>query len=243
MKTYSTEIKNQYGETSEFKITIDENNQVGTMLYLNDEYPLIKCRRSSVTNGVHFVMRIGEYIKLNATLFPLPDQNAFCLLFGNDIPNNYDLSALSYSNLKSFIDHLKLPVANEAIATAYIEREWSDDLVLKVAKKLVCIYIGYLPLGSGQLAKFVNISVNNKEIDISNSYPFPGNQGIIIELGSFDQDNEYLLSWKCEAEYVPTGARAAIGYFINNDLSTRKILKVKDIEPFEDWTDNAKILL
>lgn len=242
MKTFSTKITNQYGEITEFKISIDERKKSGTLLYLKEEYPLIKCSLSPVNKGVHFLMRIGEYIKLVATLFPISDRNALCLLFGHDIPNNYEIDEVSYSNLKTFIENLNLPTTHEAIE-AYVAREWNEPTVSELTKKHLSIYLGWKPLGSDPLIKFLNIAVNNKEVDLTNSYPFPGNQGIIVDVGSFEQGNEYLVSWKCETEYVPYGASSAIGYFVNNDLSTRKILKIREIEPFEEWTDVAKITL
>ncbi|MDF3026434.1 MAG: hypothetical protein K0S23_741 [Fluviicola sp.] len=240
MKDYSANITDHLGATYEFKISINEKKRIGRMTYLNEEYILSRCSKYAGTDGLYFLMHIGQYIKINMPLKSICDeqQNVFELILGL---TQYTLSAKSCDDFHAYVDKLDLPLADTRNVDVSKDQKWEEDILFAELKPQVSLYIGWFPFDSGPFARFVNITVNNSDVDLSNSYQI--SNGTVVPMGNFDANQPYVIAWKCETSYTPFGAKTAVGYFINNDLNTRKILRVKEVDHFEEWTDSETISL
>ncbi len=244
MKEYSANITDHLGTVYEFKISVNEKKRIGKMTYLNDEYMLSQCSKFPAMNGLYFLMHIGQYIKVKVLLRSICEEqkNVFQLVVGDAI-TPYTLSAESCEGFHSYAGSLDLPNAHAGAGDFDIRKaeKWEADLQSIELKPQVSLYIGWFPFDSGAFVRFVHVTVNNQDIDLSHSYSI--SNGIVVPLGNFAANEPYLISWKCESSYTPFGAKAAVGYFINNDLNTRKVLRVREVDHFEEWTDSETISL
>ncbi len=244
MKDYSAHITDHLGTIYEFKISINEKKRIGKMTYLNDEYILSQCSKFPAMNGLYFLMHIGQYIKVKVLLRSVCEEqrNVFELVVGDAI-TTYALNAESCKGFHSYTTNLDLPDANPVAGDFNIRKEekWEEDLQVTELKPHVSLYLGWFPFDSGAFVRFVHITVNNLDIDLSNSYSI--SNGVVVPLGNFAANQPYVIAWKCESSYTPFGAKAAVGYFINNDLNTRKVLRVRQVDHFEEWTDSETISL
>ncbi len=240
MKTYTTTIVDHLGTTYQFEIAIDEKRKRGKLIYLNDEYVITKCSKTA-NNELFFLMHIGQYIKLNAFISSScnGDENHFIFY-----TTKYSFDTTSCLAFQSYVSKLKLPDAppKDMDNNDLEEKTWGENLLFTGLKPQFSLYLGWFPFDEGEFVKFINVAVNNVEIDLSTSYPIPGGQGIILPLGNYLPHQQYFISWKCETSYTPPMAKTVIGYFVNNDLNTRKVLRVKNVSHFEEWTDSATIV-
>lgn len=244
MKDYSTTITDSLGDNYEFKISINEKQRSGKMFYLNEEYILSRCSKSTVTNGLHFLMHIGQYIKVNVHLRSICEeqQNSFELVVGEAI-TKYSLNEESCKNFRSYVSNMNLPNATQSEFEIYKEKPWGENLEFVGLKPQLSLYLGWFPFDSGAFVKFVNVAVNNLDVDLSRSYDMSNGQGVIVPLGNFASNQPLIISWKCETFYTPSDAKTVVGYFLNNDLNTRKILRIRKVNHYEEWTDSANISL
>jgi hypothetical protein len=244
MKDYSTIISDHLGHNYEFKISINEKQRSGKMFYLNEEYILSRCSKSTVKSGLHFLMHIGQYIKVNVLLISICEEqlNLLELVVGEAI-TKYTLNEESCIDYKSYVSFLNLPNATQSEFNIYEEKQWGENLEFVALKPQLSLYLGWFPFDLGSFVKFVNVTVNNLDVDLSSSYNMPNGQGVIVPLGNFASNQPLIISWKCETFYTPLDAKIVVGYFLNNDLNTRKILRIRNVDHYEEWTDSATITL
>lgn len=240
MKDYSANITDHLGTVYEFKISINERKRIGRMTYLDEEYILSQCSKLTETDELDFLMHIGQYIKVRIPLRSICEeqQNVFELVVGL---TKYTLSAKSCEDFHSYVSNLDLPNADTGNFDSYKEEEWNGNLQFSGLKPQISLYLGWHPFDSGPFVKFVNVTVNNLDIDLSNSYHMPN--GVIVPLGNFATNQPHIIAWKCETSHTPYDAKTVVGYFINNDLNTRKILRARKVDHFEEWTDSETISL
>ncbi|WP_417350637.1 hypothetical protein [Flavobacterium alkalisoli] len=243
MKTFKTKITDQFGNRQPLEISIDENKKTGTLIYLQDTFPISNCMKSSATNGLVFLMHIGEFIKLRAGLFVVCNEveGTITLMAGNT-PHKYPIQKDTCDEFKNFADNLNLPVTSQGKDVD--DENPIQEVIIKMPedapKAHLSMFIGWYPYGQGALANFKNIAVNNTDMDLSHAYDLPTGNGTIVPLGMLDPKKDYLLAWECRSNYSGD-AKTSVGYFLNNNLNNRVILKTKNIDAFEEWADSAII--
>ncbi|TSJ47601.1 hypothetical protein [Fluviicola chungangensis] len=237
MKKYSTVITDHLGTQSAFEVSIDEKRKQGKVRYLNEEYDISRCAKTSA-NELFFWMHIGEYIKLKVVVSSQCGNEKNYLVFSN---TRYLFDAESCSAFQQYTGNLKLPLAEPFETENQAESTWTEALTFKGLKPHFSVYLAWFPFDEGAFVKFIHLAVNNREIDLSTAYEIPGG-GLVVPIGNYLPNQEYILSWKCETSYTPSFAKTAVGYFVNNDLNTRKVLRVRNVSHYEEWTDSATLV-
>lgn len=146
---------------------------------------------------------------------------------------------------KHFVVALAIPVVEQNIDLNRLpgeeEHECPETLLTPLAKVSVSVYNTWKP-GSEDVANFIALSVNNMPVDLGGTFP-QGTTAYIVPIGSHETAKEHLIAWTCRAGLAPADPFVAISYFKGNDLTTRKILRVKTIDHFEEGSDAAVIKL
>lgn len=237
MKKYSTVITDHLGTQSAFEVSIDEKRKRGTIRYLNEEYSISQCAKIAA-NELFFWMHIGEYIKLKVVVSSQCGSEENYLVFSTA---TYRFEAESCSAFQHYVGNLNLTQAESVEKENDAESTWTEALTFKGLKPHFSVYLAWFPFDEGPFVKFIHLAVNNMEIDLSTAYEIPGG-GLVVPIGNYLPNQEYILSWKCETSYTPSLAKTAVGYFVNNDLNTRKVLRVRNVSHYEEWTDSATIV-
>lgn len=244
MKEYSAEITDHLGRKYAFKISIDERQLRGAILYLNQEYIITQCCKSIDKNGLVFVMHIGQYIRVKVSLKSAcaAQENILSITVGNSVTKfSFDLK--SCTDYLLYVENLNLPIAHQSEAAIEKEDAFEENFSFEEAlRPQLSVYLAWFPPSSDSYARIINLTVNNNDIDLSTAYNWQ-RQALIVPVGSYIANEPYLISWKCETFYTPDSAKIAIGYFINNNINTRKVLRTKNVGHFEKWTDSETIII
>ncbi|PQJ09115.1 hypothetical protein CJD36_020165 [Flavipsychrobacter stenotrophus] len=245
MKDYSASVIDHLGTTYEFKIVINDKFRSGRMSYLNEEYVISQCSKSTVTNGLIFLMHLGQYIKVKVLLTSsCNEQDNLLEIIVGDAITRYVFDSGSCKEFQNYVTNLNLPNANQSVFKIYDEKPWEGNFSIDGLKPQLSLYLGWAPIGSSPFVKFVNVTINNIDVDLSTIYSWPGGrQGVILPMGNYTPNQQYIISWKCETSLAPYKAKTVVGYFVNNDLNTKKILRIKEVDSYDEWTDSATILL
>lgn len=244
MKEYSAEITDHLNRKYAFKISIDERQLRGTILYLNQEYIITQCCKSNDKNGLVFLMHLGQYIKVKVALKSVCNgqENVLSVIVGNSV-TKYSFDLKSCTDYLAYVIHLNLPAAHESDLEIDDEPAFEDNLSFEEGiKPHLSVYLGWFPPNAGAFARFINLTVNNKDIDLSASYNW-GSLGVIVPVGNYIVNEPYVISWKCETFYTPDLAKIGVGYFINNNTDTRKIMRVRNVSHYQEWTDSETIII
>lgn len=242
MKTFSAMSKDELGNTSLIKLSIDEPRQQGLLEWPPETSTLIK---TTVSENREQVLCWIKWPSFNVRCVIASGEvggRHFLYIHFAGARHSFEIDGADRRAFLAFVNQLAVPVASSTEGDDNTTAQAPDDFLADAELGLThaSLFLAK-PFSTNVEMEFLNVVVNGRRINLPPPSPMPGNQGIFIPMGFYSSGGTITIGWEFETRYVRDTTKVLVGIFRNQSIQDRTVLEQLNVEMFKRYSGLSSI--